>query len=227
MIRSDPKHATATLVVLTLLPLAVIGMQMALGLSGVLGYSLYKLFLLIPPVIYCRMTGLKLGAEVCRWRHARQRMGLALGLGVLAVLIFWGVYAMLGDLLLDKPAIVAKIRQQFSVTPATVWLIAPVTIFANSLLEEFFYRAFTFGQLVRCSRWLGWLLPAAAFTAQHVLFIYHWMTPLPLGMAIGGLFIFALILQRLYQSADSIVAPWAVHILGDVAMMGIAVSLLW
>ena len=46
-------------------------------------------------------------------------------------------------------------------------------------------------------------------------------------MAAAGLFVFALVLQKVYEAADSIVAPWVIHILGDVAMMGIAVSLLW
>jgi membrane protease YdiL (CAAX protease family) len=123
--------------------------------------------------------------------------------------------------------IAEKIGDQFSVTAKTVLLIAPVTIFVNSLLEEFFYRGFAFGLLVKRRPWLGYLLPAAVFTVQHILFIYHWVTPLPLGMAVVGLFVLALVLQRMYQQADSIVAPWLVHMFGDVAMMGIAFTMLW
>jgi len=221
------RRPVAWLVGLTCLPLAVIGVQLALGLDGALGYSLYKVFLLVPPLLYCRAVGLGVGADVLKWRNARNRLAPAVGLGVLAVLIFWGAYALLGDLLLDKAAIVAKIERQFSVTPRTVFLIAPVTIFLNSLLEEFFYRAFAFGRLVRHNRTLGYLLPATAFTMQHVLFIYHWVTLLPFAIAVVSLFVFALVLQRLYESADSIVAPWVVHMLGDVAMMGVAVAMLW
>ncbi|MBN2021992.1 MAG: CPBP family intramembrane metalloprotease [Pirellulales bacterium] len=212
---------------MTVLPLGVIGAQIALGLDGVLGYSIYKLFLFIPPLIYCRMAGIRLGADVLKWRNASRRLGTAVGLGALAVLLFWGAYALLGDWLLDKDLLVAKIHRQFSVTPRTVFFIAPVTIFLNSLLEEFFYRAFAFGRLARHNRLLAYLLPAAAFTAQHLLFIHHWVTPLPLGIAVVALFIFALVLEKLYESADSIVAPWVVHVLGDVAMMGVAVALLW
>jgi len=68
-------------------------------------------------------------------------------------------------------------------------------------------------------------LPASVFTVQHLLFIYHWVTLLPLLLAIVGLFVFALVLQALYAKADSLVAPWIAHILGDVAMMLIAVEL--
>jgi len=215
-----------TLIVLTLLPLAMIGVQLTLGLKGVVGYSLYKLMLLIPPWLYCRRHGIRVGADILKLRHWRHGLPWALGLGTLAVIIFWGAYYWLGDLLLDKAMITRQIGSQFSVTARTVQLIAPVTIFFNSLLEEFFYRGFAFGLLVRKSRSLGIWLPAVAFTVQHLLFIYHWVTPVPLAMAIVGLMVFALVLEKAYEVADSIVAPWVIHVLGDVAMMGIAVTLL-
>ena len=61
---------------------------------------------------------------------------------------------------------------------------------------------------------------------QHVLFIYHWVSLLPLMLAIVGLFVLAILLQAMYARFDTIVAPWVVHAGGDVAMMGIAVSML-
>jgi len=215
---------------LILLPLAVIGVQLALDLDsvlGVLGYSLYKVFFLVPPLIYCRVRGINIFSSILKLRNWHRHLAAASLLGGIAVLVFWGAYYVLGDLLLDKALIVAKIGDQFSVTASTVLLIAPITIFLNSLLEEFFYCGFAFGLLVKRQRWLGYLLPAVAFTFQHMLFIYHWVTPLPLVMAIVGLFIFALVLEQIYAKADSIVAPWLIHVFGDVAMMGIAITMLW
>ncbi|MEX2114244.1 MAG: CPBP family intramembrane glutamic endopeptidase [Pirellulales bacterium] len=215
------------LVALVVLPLAIIAAQSWLGASGALGSSIYKLSFLVPPLIYCRAQGLHLGRDIFRWRNWRNHLPLAVLLGVLGGAIFLGAYAALGNLLLDKSAITEKIHRQFSVTAATVLMIAPVTIVANSLLEEFFYRGFAFGLLAPRHPWLGTLLPAGVFTVQHLLFIYHWVTLLPLLLAIVGLFVFALVLQALYAKADSIVAPWIVHILGDVAMMLIAVQLVF
>jgi hypothetical protein len=74
---------------------------------------------------------------------------------------------------------------------------------------------------------LAYLLPAGVFTVQHLLFIYHWVTPLPLALAVVGLFVFAVVVQRLYERADTIVAPWVVHVFGDLAMMAIAMHMLW
>ena len=216
-----------TLVVLTLLPLCVIAVQLALGMQGVVEYSTYKLFLLVPPIVYCQFKGISIVGDIFKPGNWQNRLSLAVGLGAAAVFIFWGAYWLLGDLLLDKAAIAAKIGKQFSVNATTVWLVAPITIFLNSLLEEFFYRGFAFGQLVKRNRTLAYLLPASAFTVEHMLFIHHWAEPLPILIAVVALMTFALILQKIYESADSLVAPWVVHILGDVAMMGVAVTMLY
>jgi membrane protease YdiL (CAAX protease family) len=215
-----------TLVVLTVLPLCVIGVQLALDLEGVEGYSIYKLFLLVPPLIYCHVKGIGVWRDIFRPGNWQNHLPVAVGLGAAAVFIFWGAYWLLGDLLLDKAMIAGKISEQFSVTSTTVLMVAPVTIFLNSLLEEFFYRGFAFGQLVQKNRLLAYLLPASAYTAQHMLFIYHWAEPLPMTIAVVGLMVFALVLQKIYEAADSLVAPWVVHILGDVAMMGVAITML-
>ena len=218
------------LIALILLPLAVIGVQLALDLDrvlGVFGYSLYKLCFLIPPIIYCRMLGISVFGDILKLRNWRRCLPAAGWLGGLAVLIFWGAWYVLGDLLVDKAMIAKKIGEQFSVTASTVFLIAPITIFVNSLLEEFFYRGFAFGLLVKRQRRLGYLLPATVFTVQHILFIYHWVTPLPFTMAVVALFVLALVLEKMYEKADSIAAPWLIHVFGDVAMMGIAVTMLW
>jgi len=219
------------LIALILLPLAAIGVQLAFDLGtalGMAGYSFYKIFFIVPPLIYCRAVGVSIFDDVLKLKNWRQHLPTAGLLGGLAILIFWGAYYFLGDkLLIDKETIVGKIRDQFGVTSKTIFFIAAITIFANSLLEEFFYRGFAFGLLVRKQRRLGYLLPATVFTIQHSLFIYHWVAFLPLVLALAALFVLALVLQKLYEQADSIAAPWLTHACGDIAMMGIAVTMLW
>lgn len=218
------------LIAILCLPLGVIALQLALDLDRVLGlagYSLYKVCFLVPPLIYCRKQGIGVCGDILKVGNWRRQLKTALWLGGLAFVIFWGVYHILGGRLLDKAMIVAMINDQFSVTAATVLPIGLFTIFVNSLLEEFFYRGFAFGLLVKRHRGLAFLLPAAAFTLHHVLFIRHWLAPLPLGIAALGLFVLAIVLARLYEKADSIVAPWLVHLFGDLAMMSITVTLLW
>jgi hypothetical protein len=44
-------------------------------------------------------------------------------------------------------------------------------------------------------------------------------------LGVMALMVFALIAQAMYAKADTIVAPWIVHIFGDLAMMAIALEL--
>lgn len=217
----------AVLVALIVLPLALIITQVWLGVTGAVCYSIYKIAFLVPPVVYCLFYKVSIPRDVLKLGNWRNGLKAAFLLGCGAIAIFWGVYWALGDLLLDKEQIVEKIGTQFSVDAGTVFLIAPITILLNSLLEEFFYRGFGFGLLVRRHAAAGYLLPAAVFTAQHMLFIYHWASLLPLLLAVAGLLVFALVAARLYAAADTIVAPWLLHVFGDVAMMGIAVVMLY
>jgi membrane protease YdiL (CAAX protease family) len=103
--------------------------------------------------------------------------------------------------------------------------VAPTTILFTPFVEEFFYRGFAFGLLVRRNRPLGYLLPAVGFATQHVLFFWQWMQWVPFFIAVAGLLAFAVIQQYLYEKADSIVAPLVVHAFGDLALMSVAVAL--
>ena len=228
--QTSTRSSTIILVALILLPLGVIGCQLVFKLGetwGTLGYSLYKVFFLIPPLIYCRVTGVHVFRDVFILKNWRRYLSVAVGLGILALLVFWGAYFSLrGVLSIDEDLIVRSTGEQFGVTKNNVLLIAPLTIFLNSLLEELFHRGFSFGLLVKRNRLLGYLLPATVFTVQHMLFIYQWATPLKLIIAVAALFVFALVLQRIYEKAESLITPWVIHIFADVSMMGIAVWLM-
>ena len=227
--RSPARPAVTVLIVLMVLPLAVIGLQLHFDLAGrfgLFGYSLYKLCFLLPPLLYCHLRGIGVRVELLRFGDWRRRLPWALGLGGLAAVSFWGLFLLLGDRLLDKARIVDQLGAQFSVTAKIVVPIGLFTIVVNSLLEEFFYRGFGVGLLRRRSRLLAALLPAAVFTAHHLLFLRSWLDPLPLTIAAAGLLVFALALAWLYEQAGSIVAPWVTHVIADLAMMSIAASML-
>lgn len=212
---------------ITVLPLGIILCQLTLGLTGIVGYSLYKIAFIVPPLLYCYMYNISVVRDIWRPQYWRNGIGQAASVGTLIIGICWGMYALFGDLFINEQYIVNQMRSQFSVTISTVLFIAPITIFFNSLLEETFYRGFAFGQLQEKNLIIAYLVPSIAFTVQHVLFIWQW---LPLGalylVAICLLF-FALLAADLYRHTNTIVAPWVLHVAGDIGMMGIAVWLLW
>ena len=216
-----------TLVGLLLLPLAIICAQIATGANGGLANAAYKLAFILPPLIYCRVHGIRVGRDIFRWHNWRNDFGLSAAIGLITAALFLTLYGAVGHLLVDKVSIAAKIHAQFSVTAGTVLLIAPFTILINSLIEEFFYRGFAFGLIARRRPMLGILLPPTVFTVQHLLFAYHWVGPGTVTIGVVALFVFSLVTQYMYHKADTIVAPWVIHICGDLAMMAIAVELIY
>src|SRR5690348_12558155 len=115
------------LVGILLLPLAIIALQIATGATGGWANGVYKLALIIPPVVYCRLHGIRIGNDIFRWQNARNKLGLSLGIGLLVAILFVGFYVVCGHLLVDKRAVAEKIQQQFGVSAGTVLLIAPWT----------------------------------------------------------------------------------------------------
>ena len=228
--QDSTRQSTIILVTLIVFPLAVIGVQLFFNIGeqwGSVGNSIYKVFFLILPLIYCRLHGIHVFRDIFILKNWRRYLSVAVGLGGFALIIFWVAYFSLrGVLEIDEDLIVRSTGEQFGVTKHNVLFVAPLTIFFNSMLEEFFHRGFSFGLLVKKNRWLGYLLPASVFTVQHMLFIYQWSTPLKLVIAVVALFVFALVLQAIYEKAQSLITPWVIHIFADIAMMGIAVWLM-
>ena len=93
--QTSPSRSTGVLVILIVLPLVVVGFQLTLKLGetwGNVGYSLYKVFFLVPPLIYCRMKGVDILRDILILKNWRHYLSVAVGLGILALVIFWGAY---------------------------------------------------------------------------------------------------------------------------------------
>jgi membrane protease YdiL (CAAX protease family) len=113
----------------------------------------------------------------------------------------------------------------------SLWKYSAVAVFyafAHSLLEEYYWRWFVYGQLQRMVR-PSWAvgISSLGFMAHHVVLLgtfFGWGTPLTyvlsLGVAIGGAF-----WAWLYTSSRSLFAPWLSHMLVDIAIFVIGYDL--
>lgn len=220
------KSSLLKITAIAVIPLLVIVGQLLLKLDGILGYSLYKIAFIVPPLAYCFIHKISVLEKIWNVKHWRTGLKQSLGLGLVSMILFWVLYAVLRLYLIDEGAIVANMQSQFSVSATTVLLVAPFTIVLNSLLEETFYRGFVFGSLQSEHQLFAYVLSSTLFTVQHLLFTYHWVGPEVLLLGAVGLLFFALIAADLYANYKTIVAPWILHICGDIAMMTIAVWLL-
>jgi membrane protease YdiL (CAAX protease family) len=167
-----------------------------------------------------------------RPRFAGLLPGLAFGLAV-AALIFGLYFGLLrhSPLLAEAPARVRQKVQEFGVASAGSYaLFSAFICLAHSLLEEYYWRWFVFGQLRRLLPLApSLLLSALAFMAHHVLVLHAFfpgqflgaVVPLSLAIATGGV-----VWAWLYERSGSVWSPWLSHLLVDAAIFGIGWEML-
>lgn len=162
-------------------------------------------------------------------------LSLGLGFGLLVVTLMLGVYlgALRGTAMLQQtPARLQQKLIEFNMaTPARYAMLAAFVVAAHSLLEEYYWRWFVFGQLRTIVRRTPAIaLSSLAFMAHHVVVLYvflpgwFWMAALPfsLGIAIGGA-----VWAWLYERSGSIWPSWLGHLLIDAGIFAIGWDLLW
>jgi membrane protease YdiL (CAAX protease family) len=171
-------------------------------------------------------------------RLSRPRFeGLALGLGfgLLVVALMLGIYFGVlrgSEMLQQTPVRLKQKLHEFNMdTPARYAALASFIVMAHSLLEEYYWRWFVFGQLRRLTtRTSAIALSSLAFMAHHVVVLYvylpgrFWAAALPfsLAVAVGGA-----VWAWLYERSGSIWPPWLSHLLIDAGIFAIGWDLLW
>jgi membrane protease YdiL (CAAX protease family) len=172
-----------------------------------------------PRPAWPRRTGLGIGLA----------FGLAVALLMLAVYFGWLRHA---PLLAQTPAQLRhKLQQVDLATPARYLALAGFLVVAHSLLEEYYWRWFVFGQLRRLVPLaLAVVLSSLAFMAHHivVLAVYlpgrFWTAAVPfaLAIAIGGA-----AWAWFYERSGTLYPSWLSHLVVDAAILLIGWDLLW
>lgn len=162
-----------------------------------------------------------------RWNHGA---GVALGLvfGAVAAAAMVAAYGLLagGSTLLDAgiAAVQQKATEIGAHTPARFLALAAFYALVHSLMEEYFWRWYAFGEL---RRFLGdraaIVLSSLGFMAHHVIvvglyFRENWwlMALLSLSVAVGGAF-----WAWLYRRSGTLFGPWFSHALVDAGIMAV------
>ncbi|HEY2761353.1 MAG TPA: type II CAAX endopeptidase family protein [Pirellulales bacterium] len=172
--------------------------------------------------------------EPLRWPKPTARglafgisFGLVVGGGAIAIYFAWFKSAgIFGEAAVRMSSRLAEIGVQ---NPAIYAVVALFYSLIHSLLEEYYWRWFVFGQLRReISLSMAILLSSLAFMAHHVIVLgiyFGWQSPwtylFSLATAIGGAF-----WAWLYNRSGSIYGPWISHLLIDTAIFGIGYDLM-
>jgi membrane protease YdiL (CAAX protease family) len=186
-------------------------------------------FLRRPRFACCPAT--RIGTVPGRPRGGGLAAGAAFG-AVVFVAMLWGYHAWLGPAGLLVPAgkaIAARMAAFGLASPAGFAGMAIFYAVVHSLLEEYYWRWFLFGQMRR-------LMPAPsavvlsslAFTLHHVIVLaayFGWRSPatavFSLAVAVAGV-----VWAWIYHRSGSLLGPWLSHALADAALFTVAYSLL-
>jgi membrane protease YdiL (CAAX protease family) len=164
----------------------------------------------------------------------RKGMALGLGFGLLVAAAMLGVYygaLRHSPMLAQTPGrLREKLEQVGMATPGRYVVLAGFIVLAHSLLEEYYWRWFVFGQLRRLLPFApAALLSSLAFMAHHVVVLYVYLPsrfltavlPFSLGIAVGGA-----VWAWLYERSGTLYPSWASHLIVDSAIFVLGWDLL-
>ena len=217
----------STMLVLAVTVLCCLAMALV---DGVLrpGYALKSaikvaVFMLIP-LIASRIDGRVLYLPLLRPKKKGLLPAIALGVGIYGVIL--GGYFLVSPFF-DFSRIAGALTENAGVTKANFLYVSLYISFANSFLEEFFFRGFVFFNLKRFSgRKLAYIFSAAAFSLYHVAMMIGWFSPVLFLLVMAGLVVGGMIFNWLNEKLDTIYCSWLTHMFANFAINTIGFMLL-
>ena len=136
---------------------------------------------------------------------------VALGLGVF-VFVQAGYFVLKG--FIDLNNISAVLENNLGISKENFIFVSLYISFFNSLLEELFFRGFSFLTLKKYS----YIISAFAFSIYHVSILANWFNPIIYIIFITGLFVTGLFFNLLNDRYDNIYNSWIVHMAANISI---------
>lgn len=128
---------------------------------------------------------------------------------------------------IDLGFIGEKLKELANINIENIIFIGLYIIIINSFLEEFFWRGFVFEKLRKFLRpWMAYLISGIAFSFHHMVFYYNWFNPGFFILVTFGLFMYAMILNYIFEKYRDLLSCWLVHSLSDIVQISIGVMIL-
>lgn len=128
---------------------------------------------------------------------------------------------------IDLSAVPAALEKSAGVTGENFLFVGTYIALCNSLLEEFFFRCFTFLQLVQTtSKRFAYLFSAAAFSVYHAGMLIGMIGPGLFLLALAALFLCGLMFNYLSSRHCTVWVSWMLHMGANLAINTIGMHLL-
>lgn len=175
------------------------------------------LFLLIP-LIYFLLN--KEDSTILKglFLPRKKDLKLSLLLGAVVYLIVIGGYLLLGRFI-DFSGIAQSLTSGIGVNAGNFVYVAIYISFVNSLLEEFFFRGFSFIVLKKeTSAKFAYIFSSVLFALYHLGMTGGWFSPVIYVLALSGLFVGGCIFNFLNEKCENIYPSWLVHMCANFAI---------
>ena len=219
------KRSDILIFVVTIICCAVLALVDGVIRPGYAMKSAIKIamFMLVP-LIASRMDRSVLYLSLLRPKKKGLLPAIALGVGIYVVIL--GGYFLVSPFF-DFSQIAGALTSNAGVTKENFLYVSLYISFANSFLEEFFFRGFVFTNLKQLSgRKLAYIFSAAAFSLYHVAMMIGWFSPVLFVLVMVGLAASGVIFNWLNEKLDTIYCSWLTHMFANFAINTIGFMLL-
>ncbi len=142
-------------------------------------------------------------------------IAVILGAGVYVVIL--GAYLIFRNVF-DFSALTKSLGETMGVTKTNFLWVSIYISFVNSLLEEFFFRGFSFITLKKVtSRKFAYIFSSSAFALYHIAMMIGWFSFPVILISLLGLFAGGLIFNRFDEKGENIYLSWLVHMFANFA----------
>ena len=142
---------------------------------------------------------------------------IALCLGFVIYGVVLGAYWIFKDVF-DFSALTGSLNETTGVNKSNFIWVAIYISFVISLLEEFFFRGFSFITLKKLtSRRFAYVFSSMAFTLYHITMMIGWFGLPVILISLVGLFIGGMIFNRFDEKSENIYLSWLIHMFANFA----------
>lgn len=142
-------------------------------------------------------------------------IALCLGCAIYGVVL--GAYWIFKDVF-DFSALTGSLNETTGVNKSNFIWVAIYISFVNSLLEEFFFRGFSFITLKKLtSRRFAYVFSSMAFALYHIAMMIGWFGLPVILISLVGLFIGGMIFNRFDEKSENIYLSWLIHMFANFA----------
>lgn len=201
---------------LVIIACIVMGIVDAVIQPGYAAKSAIKIvmFLLIP-IGYCILDKEVSIAKLLK--PDKKGFVIALCLGATVYVVILGAYLLFKNVF-DFSALTTSLGETTGVNKSNFIWVAIYISFVNSLLEEFFFRGFSFITLKRfATRRFAYIFSSSLFALYHIAMMIGWFGVPVILISLAGLFLGGLIFNKFDEKNENIYLSWLVHMFANFA----------